>query len=149
MQVEREVHGEAGGAGRVEAGAIQAASAPLDMALGGPAGVSQPGMHVFFATTSALLLPLGVRTRHLWALNVEPVSPSVDLSAAERAAGELLTALGADLGRESLRETPRRIATLYSELLTPAEFDATTFPGEGVQAFWPRTESCWVPSSSA
>lgn len=122
MQVEREVHGEAGGAGRVEAGAIQAASAPLDMALGGPAGVSQPGMHVFFATTSALLLPLGVRTRHLWALNVEPVSPSVDLSAAERAAGELLTR---------------------------AEFDATTFPGEGVQAFWPRTESCWVPSSSA
>ena len=53
--------------------------------------------------------------------NVEPVSPSVDLSAAERGAGELLAALGADLGRESLRETPRRIATLYSELLTPAE----------------------------
>jgi hypothetical protein len=53
--------------------------------------------------------------------NVEPVSPSVDLSAAEQAAGELLAALGADLGRESLRETPRRIATLYSELLTPRD----------------------------
>jgi GTP cyclohydrolase I len=63
--------------------------------------------------------------------NVEPVSPSVDLSAAERAAGELLAALGADLGRESLRETPRRIATLYSELLSPAEFDATSFPNDG------------------
>jgi GTP cyclohydrolase IA len=63
--------------------------------------------------------------------NVEPVSPSVDLSAAERAAGDLLAALGADLRRESLRETPRRIASLYSELLTPADFDATSFPNEG------------------
>ncbi len=63
--------------------------------------------------------------------NVEPVSPSVDLPAAERAAGDLLAALGADPHRESLRETPRRIATLYSELLTPAEFDATSFPNDG------------------
>ncbi len=59
MQVEREVLREPRGAGRVEPGATQAASAPLDMALGGPMRVSQSGLHVFFATTPALLLPLG------------------------------------------------------------------------------------------
>src|SRR5215218_10460391 len=65
-------------------------------------------------------------------LDEEP-SPSgrVDLAAAERAAGALLSALGADLGDESLRDTPARIARLYAELLTPAEFDATTFPNDG------------------
>jgi GTP cyclohydrolase I len=63
---------------------------------------------------------------------VEPVAdPGVDLAAAERAAGELLTALGADLTDESLRDTPARVARLYSELLTPAPFDATTFPNDG------------------
>ena len=51
--------------------------------------------------------------------------------AAERAATDLLTALGADLGDESLRDTPARIARLYGELLTPAPFDATTFPNDG------------------
>src|SRR3954466_14123189 len=65
-------------------------------------------------------------------LDEEP-SPSgrVDLAAAERAAGALRSALGADLGDESLRDTPARIARLYAELLTPAEFDATTFPNDG------------------
>jgi GTP cyclohydrolase IA len=55
----------------------------------------------------------------------------VDLVAAELAAGDLLTALGADLADESLRETPRRIAAMYGELLTPAPFNATTFPNDG------------------
>src|SRR3954465_11441531 len=65
-------------------------------------------------------------------LDEEP-SPSgrVDLAAAERAAGALLSALGADLGDESLRDTPARIARLYAELLPPAEFDPTTFPNDG------------------
>ena len=54
----------------------------------------------------------------------------VDLSGAERAAADLLTALGADLGSEHLRETPRRVAQAYAELLTPAPFTATTFPND-------------------
>ncbi len=54
----------------------------------------------------------------------------VDLSSAERAAADLLTALGADLGSEHLRETPRRVAQAYAELLTPAPFNATTFPND-------------------
>ena|SRR6185436_2623012 len=50
---------------------------------------------------------------------------------AEQAAADFLTALGADLDDESLRDTPRRMAALYSELLTPAPFDVTTFPNDG------------------
>ena len=44
------------------------------------------------------------------------VVPGVDPVVAERAATDLLVALGADLGDESLRETPRRIAAMASEL---------------------------------
>ena len=57
--------------------------------------------------------------------------PGVALAAAELAAGDLLAALGADLGDESLRGTPRRIARLYGELLTTAPFKPTTFPPDG------------------
>jgi GTP cyclohydrolase I len=56
---------------------------------------------------------------------------SVDVEAAELAATELLAALGADLSDESLRETPRRIASLYAELLTAPAFEPTTFPNDG------------------
>ncbi|MGH2926630.1 MAG: GTP cyclohydrolase I FolE [Solirubrobacteraceae bacterium] len=54
----------------------------------------------------------------------------VDQSAVERAARDLLAALGADLEDEGLRETPRRMARAYAELLTPAPFDLTTFPND-------------------
>jgi GTP cyclohydrolase I len=54
----------------------------------------------------------------------------VDLHAAEHAAAELLRALGADLHSEHLRETPRRVAAAYGELLTPTPFSATTFPND-------------------
>jgi GTP cyclohydrolase I len=52
-------------------------------------------------------------------------------SPADAAAAQFLTALGADLDDESLRDTPRRMAALYEELLTPAPFNATTFPNDG------------------
>jgi GTP cyclohydrolase I len=54
----------------------------------------------------------------------------VDLAAAERAARELLVALGADLEAAGLRETPRRVASAYAELLTPEPFAMTTFPND-------------------
>ena len=54
----------------------------------------------------------------------------VDLPAAEQAAAELLRALGADVDSEHLRETPRRVANAYAELLTPTPFSATTFPND-------------------
>jgi GTP cyclohydrolase I len=54
----------------------------------------------------------------------------VDLAAAQRAAEELLLALGADLDAPGLRDTPRRVAAAYAELLTPEPFVLTTFPNE-------------------
>src|SRR4051794_36982005 len=50
---------------------------------------------------------------------------------ARRAAADLLDALGVDLADESLCDTPRRMAAMYAELLTPAPFSATTFPNDG------------------
>jgi GTP cyclohydrolase I len=54
----------------------------------------------------------------------------VDREAARRAAADLLTALGADLDSDGLRETPRRMVDAYLELLTPQPFRATTFANE-------------------
>lgn len=54
----------------------------------------------------------------------------VDCTAVQRAARELLVALGADLETEGLRETPRRMAAAYAELLTPEPFNLTTFPND-------------------
>lgn len=54
----------------------------------------------------------------------------VDLRAAERAARDLLVSLGADVESDHLRETPRRVARAYAELLSPRPFNATTFPND-------------------
>jgi GTP cyclohydrolase IA len=69
-------------------------------------------------------------------LALAPASPShaavreIDHAAVERAARELLRALGTDVDDESLSETPRRMADAYAEMLTPQPFRATTFPNE-------------------
>jgi GTP cyclohydrolase I len=55
----------------------------------------------------------------------------VDREGAQRAAADLLKALGADLESEGLRDTPRRMVQAYVELLTPQPFQPTTFPNEG------------------
>jgi GTP cyclohydrolase IA len=55
----------------------------------------------------------------------------IDPEAVQRAAGDLLRALGAELESESLRDTPRRVAEAYAELLTPQPFRATTFANDG------------------
>src|SRR5688572_16467261 len=54
----------------------------------------------------------------------------MDLDAAARAAHDLLLALGIDVDAEGLRDTPRRVAAAYAELLTPKPFSATTFPND-------------------
>ena len=63
------------------------------------------------------------------------MNPSLALAteprSAEEAAADFLLALGVDLDDESRRDTPRRIARMYAELLTPEPFDATTFPNDG------------------
>ena len=54
----------------------------------------------------------------------------IDLDAAERAVADLLVALGQDPGSEHTRETPRRVAAAYAEMLTPRAFSPTTFPND-------------------
>ena len=64
---------------------------------------------------------------------VETTTPrpaEIDHSAVQRAARELLRALGADVESDGLRDTPRRMADAYTELLTPQPFRATTFPND-------------------
>ncbi len=64
------------------------------------------------------------------ALRVVPAAPEVDLAAAEVAVRSLLEALGVDVHGESTRDTPRRVAQAYADLLTPRAFDLTTFPND-------------------
>ena len=54
----------------------------------------------------------------------------IDLPAAQRAVADLLVALGRDPRRAHLADTPRRVAHAYAEMLTPREFDLTTFPND-------------------
>ena len=54
----------------------------------------------------------------------------VNLPAAERAVRDLLLALGRDPSAPHLADTPRRVATSFKEMLTPREFDLTTFPND-------------------
>ncbi|MEU4366507.1 GTP cyclohydrolase I FolE [Micromonospora chersina] len=56
--------------------------------------------------------------------------PRRDPAAAERAAAEFLTALGVDLSADGLADTPGRMARAYAELLTPREFQLTTFAND-------------------
>jgi GTP cyclohydrolase I len=60
----------------------------------------------------------------------DPPPALPDVPAAERAAADLLAALGVDLAPEGLRDTPRRMAGALAELLTPARFTPTTFPND-------------------
>jgi GTP cyclohydrolase I len=63
-------------------------------------------------------------------VNESGVRRRVDRDAVERAAADLLRALGRDVDSEALEETPRRVADAYSELLTPQRFRPTTFAND-------------------
>ena len=62
---------------------------------------------------------------------LDPPSPGVNGARAERAVADLLDALGVDRHTEALRDTPRRVAAAFAELLQPVPFRATTFPNDG------------------
>jgi GTP cyclohydrolase I len=55
----------------------------------------------------------------------------IDRVGAERAVAALLDALGVDRTTEAMRETPRRVAAAFAEMLAPVPFRATTFPSDG------------------
>ena len=63
-------------------------------------------------------------------LDIAGSNSPIDLGAAELAVRALLISLGQDPDSEHLRETPRRVAGAYAELLTPQPFDLTTFAND-------------------
>jgi GTP cyclohydrolase I len=77
-------------------------------------------------TKARLSPPRGRDHRH----RIEPLPARVDRAAAERAAHDLLDALGLDVDAEALAETPRRMVEAYREMLTPRSFDLTTFAND-------------------
>lgn len=64
------------------------------------------------------------------ALRIVSDAETVDLEAAELAAAAFLTALGVDLTREELQETPGRMARAYAELFDAQPLRLTTFPND-------------------
>jgi GTP cyclohydrolase I len=70
-----------------------------------------------------------VHGRARWAGTGAVTEP--DLSEAEAAARDLLTALGVDVHSESMAKTPERMAAALAELLSPRPFQLTTFPNDG------------------
>ena len=63
-------------------------------------------------------------------LRIASDTTPVDMEAAERAAADFLTALGVDLSREELRDTPGRMARAYEELFDARPLRLTTFPND-------------------
>ena len=54
----------------------------------------------------------------------------LDLEAAARGAASMLSALGVDISREGLRDTPQRMVRAYAELFSAEPFNLTTFPND-------------------
>ncbi|MDQ3641299.1 MAG: GTP cyclohydrolase I FolE [Actinomycetota bacterium] len=63
-------------------------------------------------------------------LRVVPSPVTFDLDGATSAVRALLSALGQDADSEHLRETPRRVALAYEELLTSRPFLPTSFAND-------------------
>jgi GTP cyclohydrolase I len=75
-------------------------------------------------------LASGPETPHRPALRVAGGTARVDLAAAQSAAAEFLAALGIDIDRDGLRETPARMARAYAELFDARPLQLTTFPND-------------------
>lgn len=73
---------------------------------------------------------IGTSGRTGASLHVVQETPPIDEEAARLAISDLLRALGKDVTNPHLAETPRRVAQAYVEMLTPREFDLTTFDND-------------------
>jgi GTP cyclohydrolase I len=80
--------------------------------------------------SAAIPRAAAVAARAAPALAERDEQPAIDHEAAERAVRDLLVALGRDVREPGLRETPRRVAAAYAELLTHEPVALTTFPNE-------------------
>lgn len=67
---------------------------------------------------------------HRSGLTVVKDRPKIDFTRAEHAITELFESMRVDLSSPDLHDTPRRVAAMYAELLTPKTFNATTFPND-------------------
>ncbi len=56
--------------------------------------------------------------------------PPIDVGAAQGAVADLLRALGRDPTSTHLHDTPRRVASAFTEMLSSAPFSMTTFPND-------------------
>jgi GTP cyclohydrolase IA len=63
-------------------------------------------------------------------LRAVPAASGVDVDAAEAAVRQLLRSFGRDPVGSHLADTPRRVALAFTEMLTPRQFDLTTFPND-------------------
>ena len=74
--------------------------------------------------------PHGDTVATVRALQVVTPQRGIDLDAAERAASDLLCALGISTDNETMRATPGRMVRAYAELFGLSAFDMTTFPND-------------------
>src|SRR6266536_3765777 len=96
-------------------------------ASGNGRGLARAAASAATATATADIRPaMAEHGRFPPALRVVHDGSTIDLAAAERAAADFLHALGMDTTAESLRDTPRRMASAYAELLRPAR--STSLP---------------------
>jgi GTP cyclohydrolase IA len=62
--------------------------------------------------------------------DIRTAENTIDLVGAELAVADLLVALGQNIDDDHARETPRRVAAAFAEMLTPRPFNLTTFPND-------------------
>jgi GTP cyclohydrolase I len=79
-------------------------------------------------------------------LRIVNTNQPIDIRGAERAVRDLLIALRQDPAAEHLRETPRRVANTYAELLTSPDFDLTTFAND--EGYDELVLACGIPFQS-
>jgi GTP cyclohydrolase I len=64
------------------------------------------------------------------AISIVEDDGAIDRSRAQDAIRDLFRALRVDMSAPDLVDTPRRVAAMYEELLTPKDFNPTTFPND-------------------
>jgi GTP cyclohydrolase I len=67
---------------------------------------------------------------HRNAISIVKDDVDIDRSRAQAAIRDLFEALRVDLSAPDLVDTPRRVAAMFEELLTPKDFNPTTFPND-------------------
>jgi GTP cyclohydrolase I len=74
--------------------------------------------------------PIQELNEHRNAISIVEDDAGIDRPRAQAAIRELFDALRVDLSSPDLHDTPRRVAAMYEELLTPKDFNPTTFPND-------------------